>query len=93
MAVRKRGEANGKPNGTANGAIAKDAEVRDAKTDHSRWRMRDDDGRHTWHYLETDEELKAWPTTVADRYFLGQETVSECGLSCSRRRLGPMPQC
>ncbi|KAF2203923.1 terpene synthase [Delitschia confertaspora ATCC 74209] len=44
------------------------------KTDYSRWRLRDDHGTHTWHYLETDEEIKAWPQTTADKYFLGMET-------------------
>ncbi|EGC47128.1 oxidosqualene:lanosterol cyclase [Histoplasma capsulatum var. duboisii H88] len=46
----------------------------DEKTDYSRWRLRDDRGRQTWHYLKTDEELKAWPQTVADKYFLGLPT-------------------
>ncbi|KAK5162917.1 uncharacterized protein LTR77_011078 [Saxophila tyrrhenica] len=72
MSVRKRGEAptaNGKPNGTTTYHL----EASDAKTDHTRWRLRDDDGRHTWHYLQTDEELKQWPMTVADRYFLGMD--------------------
>ncbi|KAF2090887.1 oxidosqualene:lanosterol cyclase-like protein [Saccharata proteae CBS 121410] len=42
----------------------------DQKTDYSRWRLRDDRGRQTWHYLETDEEVEQWPQTVADRYHL-----------------------
>ena len=46
-----------------------------AQTDYSRWRMKSDDGNQTWHYLHTDEELKAWPQTVADKYLLGLETV------------------
>ncbi|PGH16342.1 hypothetical protein AJ79_01884 [Helicocarpus griseus UAMH5409] len=46
----------------------------DEKTDYSRWRLRDDRGRQTWHYLKTDEELKAWPQTTADKYFLGLPT-------------------
>ncbi|EAQ86439.1 hypothetical protein CHGG_07692 [Chaetomium globosum CBS 148.51] len=41
------------------------------RTDYSRWRMRDDQGRHTWRYLEDDEEAKNWPQTTADKYFLG----------------------
>jgi hypothetical protein len=57
--------------------------VRDAKrsrieerTDYSRWRMRDDDSRHTWHYLEDDEEAKKWPQTYADKYYLGLPLVN-----------------
>lgn len=46
------------------------------KTDYSRWRLRDDRGCQTWHYLGTDEEIKAWPQSTADKYFLGIGTVS-----------------
>jgi lanosterol synthase len=46
------------------------------RTDYSRWRLRDDHGRHTWRYLEDDEELKSWPQTLADKYFLGLPLVS-----------------
>ncbi|KAB8219731.1 terpenoid cyclases/protein prenyltransferase alpha-alpha toroid [Aspergillus novoparasiticus] len=46
----------------------------DPKTDYSRWRLLDDDGRQTWHYLESDEENAKWPQTVADKYFLGLPT-------------------
>jgi lanosterol synthase len=35
----------------------------------------DDDGRQTWHYLEDDEQNKEWPQSVADKYFLGLQTV------------------
>ena len=52
------------------------------RTDYSRWRMRDDQGRHTWRYLEDEEEAKNWPQTTADKYFLGLPMVgaSECSL-------------
>jgi lanosterol synthase len=52
----------------------------DLKTDYSKWRLLDDDGRQTWHYLESDEENKKWPQSIADKYFLGLPTVI---LSCS----------
>lgn len=58
----------------------------DPKTDYSRWRLLDDDGRQTWHYLESDEENAKWPQTVADKYFLGLPTVLFSNLCC--RRLG-----
>jgi lanosterol synthase len=51
----------------------------DSKTDYSRWRLLDDRGRQTWHYLESDEEAAKWPQSVADKYFLGLPTVL---LSC-----------
>ena len=44
-------------------------------TDRTRWRMRDENGRHTWHYLEDDEAVKKWPQSVADKYYLGLDTV------------------
>src|SRR5690242_6422170 len=47
----------------------------DQKTDYSRWRLKDDRGCQTWHYLQTEEEVKAWPQSAADKYFLGMETV------------------
>jgi len=48
-------------------------------TDYSRWRLLvSDGGRHTWHYLKTDEECKAWPQNEIDKYWLGLETVCLC---------------
>jgi lanosterol synthase len=40
-------------------------------TDLSRWRLKVEHGAQTWHYLESDEELKQWPQTRWDKYFLG----------------------
>lgn len=45
------------------------------KTDFTRWRMRDDESRQTWHYLEDDEAAKRWPQTYADKYYLGLPLV------------------
>jgi len=69
-----------KANGKANGANGKQipmqsSTIGDEKTDYSRWRLKDDRGCQTWHYLKNDEEVKAWPQTKADKYFLGLETV------------------
>lgn len=47
-----------------------------AKTDLTRWRMKSDRGRQTWHYLKTDEELQEWPQSISDKYFLGLDMVS-----------------
>jgi len=44
-------------------------------TDYSRWRLLDERGRQTWHYLEDDEDVKEWPQSTADKYFLGLPTV------------------
>ncbi|GAW18291.1 hypothetical protein ANO14919_077660 [Xylariales sp. No.14919] len=41
------------------------------KTDRSRWRLLDESGRLTWHYLETDEAVNEWPQSTADRWYLG----------------------
>ncbi|KAG5647893.1 hypothetical protein DXG03_007817 [Asterophora parasitica] len=41
-------------------------------TDYSRWRLLvNDGGRHTWHYLKTDEECEAWPQNSVDKFWLG----------------------
>ena len=45
------------------------------RTDYLRWRLLDDRGRQTWEYLETDEAVKEWPQSIADKYFLGLPTV------------------
>lgn len=71
MTVRKRVETNSVPDGT----IEQVPQLADSKTDHTRWRLKDDRGRQTWHYLQSDKELKEWPMTIADKYFLGLETV------------------
>jgi lanosterol synthase len=65
---------NGKP---ANGQIPmQSTKAGHETTDYSRWRLKDDRGCQTWHYLKTDEEVKAWPQSKADKYFLGMSTVS-----------------
>ena len=59
-------------NGRANGSNKRASG--DEKTDYTRWRLRNDRGCQTWHYLESDDEATKWPQTAADRYFLGSET-------------------
>ena len=44
------------------------------ETDLTRWRVKDEDGRHTWHYLRDDEACKAWPQDTPTKYFLGLPT-------------------
>ncbi|KAF9402997.1 Lanosterol synthase (Oxidosqualene--lanosterol cyclase), partial [Podila epigama] len=39
-------------------------------TDRTRWRLRADEGRQTWHHL-SEEEHKANPQTDIDKYWLG----------------------
>lgn len=45
------------------------------KTDHTRWRIKDDDSNHTWHYLKDDEAAKEWPQSYAEKYFLNLPLV------------------
>ncbi|GLB41717.1 putative terpene cyclase mutase family protein [Lyophyllum shimeji] len=43
-------------------------------TDYSRWRLLvNDGGRHTWHYVRTDEECEAWPQNSVDKFWLGMD--------------------
>lgn len=45
------------------------------KTDLTRWRCKDDEGRLTWHYLADDEAAKDWPQSYAEKYYLGLPLV------------------
>jgi lanosterol synthase len=82
--THKRG-AQEELSGSRNGV--RGATQNDKSTDKTRWRLKDERGVHTWHYL-SEEEAKAWPQSTADKYFLGLDTVS-CGrattcTSCSQ---------
>jgi hypothetical protein len=44
------------------------------KTDYGRWRLLDEAGRQTWHYI-AEERVKEWPQSTADKYHLGIQTV------------------
>lgn len=50
----------------------------ESKTDPLRWRMKDDDSRHTWHYLTDDKELTKWPQSDAEKYYLNLSLVILC---------------
>jgi lanosterol synthase len=68
----RRGE---KQTPISNGAVA-NSTTSNSKTDYTRWRLKDDRGCQTWHYLETDDETEAWPQTLADKWHLGMDLVS-----------------
>lgn len=56
----------------------------EAKTDPTRWRIKDDDSRHTWHYLTTKKAAEEWPQSYAEKYYLGLPLVRATTLySCS----------
>jgi hypothetical protein len=45
-------------------------------TDYSKWRLLvSESGRHTWHYLKTDEECEKWPQNSVDKFWLGLDLV------------------
>jgi lanosterol synthase len=70
------GVANGSAHGSANGQDGADAiDPSQEKVDRSRWRLLNESGRHTWHYLKSDKEVEEWPQTTADKYHLGLPTV------------------
>ena len=69
----------------ANGTVAVTVDEVDRSTDLRRWRLLDDRGRQTWHYLETDEEVDRWPQSTADKYFVGLplvETIPSIQFQC-----------
>ena len=73
MAGKKQVTLNGGAsalNGSANGSANTHHPASDKATDLERWRLLDERGRQTWHYLESDEDLASWPQSIADRYFL-----------------------
>jgi lanosterol synthase len=45
------------------------------KTDYSKWRLLDEAGRQTWHYLDDEKANKEWPQDIATKYHLGLPTV------------------
>ena len=59
-----------------NGSAITPSAEQEEKTDIQRWRLLDERGCQTWHHLESDEEVKAWPQSTADKYFLGLPLVS-----------------
>ena len=79
--VVARTSANGHASGyndikSTNGS-AKSSNLNETqKTDLARWRLLDEHGRQTWHYLETEHQAHNWPQTTADRYHLGLPFVS-----------------
>ncbi len=47
----------------------------DQRTDLERWRLLDERGRQTWHYMSSDKQATEWPQTLADRHHLGLPLV------------------
>ena len=68
---------NGTPNTTEKHPHSTTAPILDEeeRTDLERWRLLDERGRQTWHYMSSDEDAKAWPQTIADRHHLGLPLV------------------
>lgn len=66
---------NGKMSLDTNGKVSLDT-AKDQKTDYSKWRLIDEQGRQSWRYLESDEEAAKWPQTTAEKHFLGLDIVS-----------------
>jgi len=60
------------PNGKQPNGIMKEEQD---TTNLKNWRLHDDHGCQTWHYLQSDEDVKSWPQSAADRYHLGLPMV------------------
>ena len=69
-----------------NGFAAHVSGSTDEATDLRRWRLLDERGRQTWHYLEKDEDVARWPQSNADKYFLDLPLVREISKSFSIER-------
>jgi hypothetical protein len=61
----------------------KDADFGMSRTDHTRWRLKDEDGDHTWHYLDEDE-AREWPQSIIDKHFLDMPLVQHLNSLHSR---------
>lgn len=73
---RKRGaDSNPKSRPLPGQPLSKQPRI-EARTDHTRWRVKDDDSRHTWHYLADDKEAKEWPQSYAEKYYLNLPLVN-----------------
>jgi lanosterol synthase len=79
---KAQGNGNGKASGHLNGkakAPATDSfpplPTVGTRTDYTRWRVKDVDSNHTWHYLEDDKAAEEWPQSYAEKYFLGLPLV------------------
>ena len=73
MAKRKTNGHAAKPTQPSlqeNGIMTQVSGSADEATDLKRWRLLDERGRQTWHYLEKDEDVARWPQSNADKYFL-----------------------
>ena len=81
--VNVNGDGNKADQNASNRSNGHPVEVRkpllSERTDYTRWRLLDERGRQTWHYLEDDEDAKEWPQSTADKYFLGLPLV-KCDL-------------
>lgn len=44
-------------------------------TDFKNWRLKVDEGAQIWHYLDSEEERKAWPQSLCEKYHLGLPIV------------------
>lgn len=87
--AKKRG---GETNGHTNEHDSKRQKVAEA-VDRTRWRMKAEGGRHTWHYLDDDAAVEKWPQSYADKWYLDLPLVSvhrgtePSRVSCSTRVL------
>lgn len=71
----KMGQQKASWEASTNGKVSLDT-TEDQKTDYSKWRLNDEQGRQSWRYLESDEEAAKWPQTTAEKHFLGLDIVS-----------------
>lgn len=74
---KKRGTSLFNGQGDANGRQGHDSKRQKVAepVDKTRWRMKADGGRHTWHYLDNDEATETWPQSYAEKWYLGLDLV------------------
>lgn len=81
---RKRSSSDSSSDEDVKHAFPKRPKIEE-RTDPTRWRMRDDESRHTWHYMRSDEAAKNWPQTLADKYYMNLPLVLYAPSETTRR--------
>ncbi|CAG8514322.1 9242_t:CDS:2 [Diversispora eburnea] len=48
----------------------KEINIDTKRTNLENWRLKVENGRQTWHYLEHEDEIKNWPQSIIEKYWL-----------------------
>ncbi|RHZ69532.1 hypothetical protein Glove_283g113 [Diversispora epigaea] len=49
----------------------REIDINTERTDLEKWRLKVENGRQMWYYLENEDEIKNWPQSIVEKYWLG----------------------